>query len=81
MKKEPWLEKFNINKNAETIFYQNPKFFRSNSFKKEDLQQDMQDLLLEAGKLKMYLITGITNNHHKHPKKRQKICLVREFLK
>lgn len=81
MNKEFWKEKFNISKDAEVLFYQNPKFFRSNSFKKETLQPDVQELLLEAGKLDMYLITGITNNHHKHPKKRQKICLVRKFFK
>jgi len=81
MKKDYWIEKFNIEKNAEVLFYQNPKFFRTNSFKREELQQDVRKLLLEAGKIDMYLITGVTNNHHKHPKQRQKICLVRNYLK
>jgi len=81
MKRNYWLEKFNIDKNADVTFYQNPKFYRTNSFRREDPQQDIKDMLLEAGKVKIYLITGITNNHHKHPKKRQKVCLVQEYLK
>jgi len=81
MKRNHWLCKFNIPIDADVIFYQNPRFFRSNSFKREQINKEYSELLLKAGKVKIYVISGITNNHHKHSKKREKICLVREYLK
>jgi len=75
------LNRFNIPKDSDVIFYQNPKFFRSNSYKREEtFEEDLKKMLLEAGKVKIYFITGIANNHHKHSGKREKICLVREYL-
>lgn len=80
MNKKIWISKFNIPSSADVLFYQNPKFFRSNSFKREQLYKEFDDILKEAGKVNIYIITGIANSHHKHNGKREKICLVKEFL-
>ena len=81
MDKNYWIHKLSIPKNADVLFYQNPKFFRSNSFKREQLNKDVDDILKEAGKINIFTISAIANNHHKHSGQREKICLVREFLK
>jgi len=80
MDKKYWLSKFNIPLTADTIFYQNPKFFRSNSFKHEQLYKEFDNLLKDVGKVNIYLITGIANSHHKHEGSKEKICLVKEYL-
>lgn len=80
MNKNYWLNKWKIPKDFDTIFYQNPKFFRNNSFKKESVSDELDEFLIKHGKVKIYLITGLANNHHKHSGKRYKVCLVREFI-
>jgi hypothetical protein len=80
MDKKHWMNKMNIPKDADVVFYQNPKFFRSNSFRRENLEKSFDNLMKLAGKIKMYTITGIANGRHKHTGKREKVCLVREFL-
>ena len=74
MNKNYWMQKLNISSSADVAFYQNPKFFRSNSFKREYMK-DRQKIF------KAYIITGVANSHHKHNGKREKICLVRELKK
>ena len=81
MDKNYWIHKLSIPKNADVLFYQNPKFFRSNSFKREQLNKDVDDILKEAGKINIFTISAVANSHHKHSGQREKICLVREFLK
>jgi len=80
MNKDYWLSKFNIPKQSDVVFYQNPKFFRTNSFKREDLNKEFTEFLKVKGYIRMYVITGIANSHHKNNGKREKICLVRESL-
>jgi len=60
------------------LFYQNPKFYRSNTFKREMVAEKFTSI---ENKIKLYVITGICNGHHKNTGKRQKICLVREQIK
>jgi len=81
MKKKYWIHKLNIDSDADVLFYQNPKFFRTNSFKKERLEKSADALIKLAGKIDMYLITGVANSHHKNDGKRLKICLVKKYLK
>jgi len=71
-----WIEKFNIPDTAEVIFYQNPDFYRSNSFERDYITDP--DLKLKKAIYRMYTITGVCNNHHKNSGKRQKICFVIE---
>lgn len=71
-----WIEKFNIPDKSDVIFYQNPEFFRSNTFERDYITDP--DLRLKRAIYKMYTVTGICNSHHKHAGKRQKICLVIE---
>ena len=80
MNKDYWRNRFNISDTADIIFYQNPKFFRSNSFKSESLNKELDEIIKEVGKVNIYTITGIANNHHKHTGKRLKICLVKKYL-
>ena len=80
MNKKYWINKFNIKKDSDVLFYQNPKFFRSNSFKRESLTKEVDEILKKAGKINIYTITGVCNNHHKHSGNREKICLVKEYL-
>lgn len=80
MDKDKWLRKFNIPKNSEVIFYQNPKFFRTNTFKREYLDKEFSEYIKQKGYIKIYTITGITNNHYKNGGRRLKICLVKELL-
>ena len=81
MNKNKWINKLHIPKDADVVFYQNPSFFRTNSFKKEHLEKSFDELLKKVGKTDIYTISGVANNHHKHSGNRFKICLVKVFLK
>lgn len=76
MNREHWIEKLNIPREAEVIFYQNPDFFRSNSFQRD--YDDERFVKLKKMSYHYYNISGICNRHHKHNGKRHKICLVIE---
>lgn len=81
MDKNYWIHKLSIPSKSDVLFYQNPKFFRSNSFKREQLNDEIDKILKEVGKVNIFTISGVANNHHKHTGRREKICLVKEYLK
>lgn len=79
MNRNYWIEKLNINKEAEVIFYQNPEFFRSNSFRWEN--DDARVVKMKHDYVRWCLLSGVCNKHHKNNGRRQKICLVIERFK
>lgn len=58
------------------LFYQNPKFYLTNSFKREIVGDELTNI---ENKITLHVITGVCNSHHKNHGKRQKICLIRSF--
>lgn len=76
MNRTHWIEKLGIPENAEVIFYQNPEFFRSDSFRWERDDERIADL--KNAIIKWCLISGVCNRHHKNNGRRQKVCLVIE---
>lgn len=72
MNHDYWKKKLYIPDNAEVIFYQNPEFYRGNSFIREYNEEN------RVGVVKWYTISGICNKHHKNDGRRQKICVVME---
>lgn len=79
MNRQYWIERLNIPKDAEVIFYQSPEFFRSNSFHWEI--DEAREFTVKKFLYRWVLITGVCNKHHKHNGKRMKICLVIEKKK
>ena len=75
MNKEYWLQKLKISRDAKVLFYQNPKFFKGNTFRKEYLTLKFGNYEAKPKK-KIYTITAICNSHHKHKGKREKVALV-----
>jgi len=49
----------------------------SNTYKREIVAEKFTSI---ENKIRLYVITGVCNNHHKNNGKRQKICLVRENI-
>jgi len=81
MNKNYWINKWNLPDNIEILFYQNPKYFRNNSFRKEMLDKEFDKLLKIKGIIKLYTITGIANGKHKNNNgRRLKVCLVKEYI-
>jgi len=78
MDKKYWIDRLHINPHADVLFYQNPKLFKINTFKRESVLDELTKL---EGKIKLYKITGIGTHHKKFNGKRIAICLVREVLK
>lgn len=76
MNRDYWIKKLNIPEGAEVLFYQNPDFYRTNSFQREVTEE--KELRLKRGIIRWYFIFGICNKHYKNNGKRQKVCLVIE---
>ncbi len=76
MNRDYWIKKLNIPDGAEVVFYQNPCFYRTNSFERDYITEP--ELRLKRAIYRMYTISGICNSHHKNSGKRQKICFVIE---
>lgn len=49
----------------------------SNSYKRESVAKEFTSV---ENKIKLYVITGVCNKHHKNNGKRQKICLIKEII-
>jgi hypothetical protein len=79
MNHDYWKKKLDIPGEAEVIFYQNPEFYRSNSFARE--YETERKILLRKGLIRWYTISGICNRHHKNDGRRQKVCVVMEKQK
>ena len=79
MNHDYWKKKLYIPDGAEVIFYQNPEFYRGNSFVRD--YETERKVLLKKGLIRWYTISGICNKHHKNNGRRQKICVVMEKQK